>query len=387
MLKIIYLTRNFPPLQGGMERLNYHIYQELRTQYKVFLVGPKGAEGFVDDSSDIQTCPPLPVWHFLISSFWQTCRLVPQRCPVFIFAGSGVAALPAVLAGKLFGVPVLTYLHGLDIIAPNLLYQKFFLPAIRLSQGWLVNSQNTRRLAINAGMPAEKIEILNPGTDLPNLSDFDGGKGFRGRIKAGTRPILLSVGRLTKRKGLVEFINNALPRIVLNKPDVLLVVIGSEPIQSIAGYSEAISKTLVTSIEQLGLNENITFLGNVDDRTLSEAFLASQLHIFPVLDLPGDVEGFGMVAVEAAAHGLPTVAFASGGVPDSVKSGVSGWLIEPGDYPTMAEAIVRYLIAPDTSTITLGSCRQFAGQFSWKCLGKKLNDYCRQFLDRIQPTA
>ncbi len=283
---IIYLTRNFPPMQGGMERLNLHIYQGLCTQYEVLLIGPSGAKAFVDGSKHVQTNPPLPVWRFLMGSFWQTCRLIQQRRPAFIFAGSGVAALPAVLAGGLFGVPILTYLHGLDIIAPNFLYQKIFLPAICRSQGWLVNSRNTRRLAINAGMPAEKIEILNPGTDLPDCSDFDGGKGFRERIKAGTRPILLSVGRLTRRKGLVEFIKYALPQIVLSKPDILLVVIGSEPVQSVARHSKGISKSLVTISEQLGLKENIIFLGNVDDRTLSEAFLASQLHVFPVIDFP-----------------------------------------------------------------------------------------------------
>jgi phosphatidyl-myo-inositol dimannoside synthase len=384
MEKVIYLTRNFPPMQGGMERLNFHIYQELRTQYEVLLIGPKGAEAFVDGSSHIQTCPPLPVWCFLISSFWQTWRLIQKRRPAFIFAGSGVAALPAVLAGRLGGVPVMTYLHGLDIIARSHLYQNIFLPAIRHSQGWLVNSRNTRRLAMKAGMPAEKIEILHPGTDLPDIAEFGNGKAFRRRIGAGERPILLSVGRLTRRKGLLEFVDQVLPAILLRKPDVLLVVIGSEPSQSIAGATGAIKRKLHERIAQRGFDGNVLFLGNVDDRTLSEAFLASQLHVFPLLELPGDVEGFGMVAVEAAAHGLPTVTFATGGVPDSVETGVSGWLIQPEDYPAMAEAIVRHLIAPDTSTITPGSCRRFAEQFAWPLLGKKLNGFCRQFLSRIQ---
>ena len=386
-LKIIYLTRNFPPMQGGMERLNFHLYQELCTHYEVLLVGPEGAEGFVEDSSHVQTSPPLPVWRFLIASCWQTCRLVQKHRPAFIFAGSGVATLPAVLAGRLFGVPVLTYLHGLDIIAPNLLYQKIFLPAIRRSRGWLVNSRNTRRLAINAGMPAEKIEILNPGTDLPNLAEIESDNGFRRQIGAGERPILLSVGRLTRRKGLLEFVDRVMPTIATQIPGILLVIIGSEPVQSIARAKGKIEIKLRERIAELGLDKNVLFLGNVDDRTLSEAFLVSQLHIFPVLDLPGDVEGFGMVAVEAAAHGLPTVAFASGGVPDSVEEGISGWLIEPSDYPAMAEAIARNLAFTGSSAITRDSCRQFAEKFAWHCLGKKLNDYCRQFLDRIQTTV
>jgi phosphatidylinositol alpha-1,6-mannosyltransferase len=229
-------------------------------------------------------------------------------------------------------------------------------------------------------MPAEKIEILHPGTDLPDVAVVGDGKAFRRRIEAVDRPILLSVGRLTPRKGLLEFVDHCLPMIVRQRPDVLLVVIGSEPFHSVAGAKVAIERQLRERIQQHGFYGNVHMMGNVDDRILSEAYLASQFLIFPVLDFPGDVEGFGMVAVEAAAHGLPTVAFASGGVPDSVETGVSGWLIEQGDYPAMAEVIVQHLITPNTSKITTGSCRQFAEKFAWSCLGGKLNGFCRQFL-------
>ena len=123
------------------------------------------------------------------------------------------------------------------------------------------------------------------------------------------------------------------------------------------------------------------FLGEVDDKFLSEAYLSSQIHVFPGLDLPGDVEGFGMVAIEAAAHGLPTIAFAVGGVPDSVEPGVSGWLIEPGNYSDMADTILGYLFNSGASTITPDSCRKFSEQFAWHILGNKLNAFCHHFLD------
>ena len=362
-----------------MERLNFHIFDELQKENEVFLVGPKGADAFCANPAYVWTSPPLPVWRFLIASFLKTLYLSLTKRPQLIIAGSGIAALPAVLAGRLSGIPVLTYLHGLDIVVQNVFYQNIFMPMIKRSQGWLVNSRNTWRLAVNAGIPSEKIEILNPGTDLPNLSEIDA-RSFRDEIGAGARPILLSVGRQTRRKGLLEFVERTLLPITHSLPDVLLLVIGGVPIQSVSGPSGLIANSLRSRVTELGLVGNVMFLGEVDDKFLSEAFLSSQIHVFPGLDLPGDVEGFGMVAIEAAAHGLPTIAFAVGGVPDSVEPGVSGWLIEPEDYSAMTDFIVQHLLSPNASTITSGSCRQFAEKFAWTTLGGKLNRYCNQFI-------
>jgi phosphatidylinositol alpha-1,6-mannosyltransferase len=93
--------------------------------------------------------------------------------------------------------------------------------------------------------------------------------------------------------------------------------------------------------------------------------------VFPVKDIPGDVEGFGMVALEAAAHGLPTVAFGAGGVPDAVADGVSGSLVPAGDYPQMAACIDRYL-AGDWGSVSPASCVAFAEDFAWPGYGERL---------------
>jgi phosphatidylinositol alpha-1,6-mannosyltransferase len=80
-----------------------------------------------------------------------------------------------------------------------------------------------------------------------------------------------------------------------------------------------------------------------------------------------------MVAVEAAAHGLPTVAFNAGGVSDAVREGVSGRLIEPYDYPAFANAVLSILNQGDAD-ITDETCRAHARQFSWEKYGADLRD-------------
>ena len=76
---------------------------------------------------------------------------------------------------------------------------------------------------------------------------------------------------------------------------------------------------------------------------LHAAYAEADALVFPVLELPGDVEGFGMVALEAAAHGLPTFGFRSGGVPDAVQEGRTGELVSASDYGGLAERLANHL--------------------------------------------
>jgi phosphatidylinositol alpha-1,6-mannosyltransferase len=93
-------------------------------------------------------------------------------------------------------------------------------------------------------------------------------------------------------------------------------------------------------------------------------------------DTPGDVEGFGMVAIEAALFGLPTVAFAVGGVVDAIEDGRSGYLIYPGQYQEFAQIIIRYLTTPG-SAVTSGACMSHAKKYSWDSFGERLRGVCK----------
>jgi phosphatidylinositol alpha-1,6-mannosyltransferase len=211
---------------------------------------------------------------------------------------------------------------------------------------------------------------LHPGTELPTL-DAKTARDFRERHGFGQRPLLLSVGRLTQRKGLAEFVAKTLPLIVSHYQDALLLIIGDEASDALHTRTGSERERILAAARDVAVERNVHFLGRCDEATLGAAYQAADLHIFPVLELPGDVEGFGMVALESAAHGLPTIAFAVGGVSDAVQDGQTGTLVEPGDYGSLGEAMIRQLAQPRDGSAT-AICRDFAAGKAWPVFGERL---------------
>lgn len=364
------VTRNFPPLTGGMERLTFQSYQALRKQFAVSVCGPKGASKYVFETDRVTESNLSPLPRFLLSLQFRALQTALAQKPQIIHAGSGLATPAAWMAARATGAKVTAFVHGLDLVADNRLYQSLFLPAIRRCDMVFANSHHTLALAQQQGIPTEKLVLLHPGVALPDIGERSAlRRSFRREHNLGDAFLLLSVGRLTARKGLPDFIRHALPEIVEKLPNTILLVIGEEPQgalkHTLGVREEAMQAAIISKLEA-----HVRFIGKVDDAMLKAAYFAADAHIFPVLDLPGDVEGFGMVALEAAAHGLPTIAFASGGVPDAVLDGTTGRLVEPGNYAAISEAIVQTLRTP-YSDEQVQDCHHHAAQFTWPCFEER----------------
>lgn len=365
------VTRNFPPLLGGMEKLNEHLLRALLPRWQTALCGPAGCSKFAANSEVCESkVKPLP--RFLATTLMSALVLAARRKPEVVIAGSGLSAPIAWLAARLVGGRMVVYLHGLDVVAPSAVYRWLWLPFIRRCDLALVNSANTARLACEKGVPAGRVQILHPGTDIPAL-DTDKALAFRERFGIAQCPLLLSVGRLTRRKGLAEFVRYALPAILDRQPDTLLLVIGEDARNALHSPGGSERERIRREARQAGVEHSLRFLGHCDEPTLAAAYQASNVHVFPVLDLPGDVEGFGMVALEAAAHGLPTVAFAVGGVPDAVCDGRTGRLLPQGDYRALGEAVLLELEQARDEGV-LASCRAFAADKTWSAFACRLRE-------------
>lgn len=428
-MRILIVTRNLPPLVGGMERLNWHMAAELAKVAEVRVVGPEGAAALAPSGVPVREVPLKPLWKFLVRARVLARREARAWQPDLVLAGSGLTAPLARAAARASGAKTAVYVHGLDIAVKNRVYRALWLPAIRRADRVIANSRATAELCRNAGVDPARIGIVHPGVDLPLDADpaashapGHSGAGPQGRnpesvtvladsltkpIPGSThaahgqtrndepgvalarndrpvsdagdpsiefrshhgldnRPLLLSVGRLSARKGLREFVTHALPRIVAVHPDAMLLVVGDTPTQALHAEAQT-PASIQAAADAAGVGSNIKFLGVITDYgKLGAIYRTADVHVFPVREIPGDPEGFGMVAVEAAAHGLPTVAFATGGVVDAVAEGQSGRLVESGNYPAFADAVVATLAQRE---VLRCSCIEFARQFAWTKFG------------------
>lgn len=369
--RILHITRNLPPLVGGMERLNWHIADELSRYAQVELIGPSGAAALRPSAVPVTEVPLRPLPRFLLASAWQAVAVARRFQPHIVLAGSGLTAPAAWLAARASGARAHVYLHGLDAAVQHPAYRAVWHPAIRRMDGVIANSQPTAELARNLGVAAEKIRIVHPGVTLPAAPQSAAAlRDFRQRHQLGDRRLLLSVGRLTTRKGLREFVQHALPAIVQAAPDTLLAIVGDAPADSLRASVQT-RASIQAVADAAGIGQHLRFLGVITNpQELACAYESATLHIFPVRHLPGDPEGFGMVAIEAAAHGLPTVAFATGGIVDAVAEGESGHLVAPGDYPSLAQAALQILADDPGAWQTRTST--FAAQFAWPTLGNRM---------------
>lgn len=386
--RILLVTRNLPPLVGGMERLNWHMAKELSKYAEVRIVGPAGSAVSAPATVTVDEVPLRPLWKFLVRVQWCAWRVSCAWKPDVVVAGSGLTALAAWYAARSCGAWAAVYAHGLDLAVRHPVYRYLWWPALRHMDRVIVNSHPTAILAQAIGVQLDRIGVVFPGVALPanttiytdktaepevtlfhtsGISKEESAPDFRRQYGLGNRPLLLSVGRLSTRKGLREFVTQALPHIVAAHPDALLLVVGDAPRDALHAETQT-PHSIQMAAKQAGVGGNLRFIGTISDyRVLGSIYCAANVHVFPVRDIPGDPEGFGMVAVEAAAHGLPTVAFATGGVIDAVADGKSGCLIASGDYVAFAQAVQLLLAGRG---ILRESCMAFAAQFTWPLFGE-----------------
>jgi phosphatidylinositol alpha-1,6-mannosyltransferase len=369
---ILIVTRNLPPLIGGMERLNWHIADELSKGNQVSIISHEQAKVKAPLLTKFYGVPlnPLPI--FLIFAFFQTLWLCIKQRPDILFAGSGLTAPIVTVLAKIFRIKSIVYIHGLDIATSHKLYNLIWIPYIQHADQIIANSSPTYDLCLSKGISAKKLKIIHPGVTFPPKAKNESLiEQLKDKYALHGKKVLISVGRLTQRKGLNEFIDLSLSQIVKQIPNTVLVIIGDTPIQSLNKNLQS-KELILSTAKKYNIEQNIIFTGNIsDDDILSSFYYLADLHVFPVKHIPDDPEGFGMVAIEAATHGIPTVAFATGGIVDAVKDNESGYLIESGNYEKLTEKIIELL--KNSKHTNAEKCKTFAEGFAWDQLSNKFN--------------
>ncbi|MFI1361701.1 glycosyltransferase family 4 protein [Streptomyces griseochromogenes] len=213
---------------------------------------------------------------------------------------------------------------------------------------------------------AGRMVQLPPGVDEKTFHPGSGGDEVRARLGLTERPVVVCVSRLVPRKGQDTLIR-AMPRILAAEPDAVLLVVGGGPYE----------RDLRRLARETGVEASVRFTGSVPWSELPAHYGAGDVFAMPCRTRRGglDVEGLGIVYLEASATGLPVVAGDSGGAPDAVLDGETGWVVRGGEPTEAAERIVALLADAELRRRMGERGRQWVEEkWRWDLLAEKLRD-------------
>lgn len=367
---ILVLTWNFPPRRGGMENLIGSLCHRLKKTHPLFVI-----TSFAPSAGGQGDWIFRPRWpgfiSFFLYAFCQGFLLLWRDPGIKVILGGSALVIPIViLLAKIFCRNGVVLVHGSDLVYPSFLYQNLCVRWIGHCDRLVANSNFTASLAEIKKARRHAIHVIPPGVDTESFAlikakDAEREMGLEGR------KVLLSVGRLVRRKGIKEFLERSLPRIVAEIPDLCFVIAGENPTDSLIHHEDVLGE-IKTIVRDMGLQNHVRLLGWVSDDDLARIYQVSDLMVLPALSLEEDVEGFGIVILEAAAAGVPCVATRVGGIPDAVEDGKSGILAGPGEYEFMSQTIVT-LLRDDQTRLALGGYAQKRARekFDWNSVVRK----------------
>jgi phosphatidyl-myo-inositol dimannoside synthase len=307
---------------------------------------------------------------FLPLAFLRTLHLIVRRRVTHIVCGDAIAWAAVAPIAALTRARTAVMVHGLDLVFPNRLYQRFVVRWALPRAGRLVaNSAATRAVASETtGIDLAQIAIVHPRIQPPPTALSRTTARAELARRAGFAPtertlILVAIGRLVRRKGVEWFVENVVPELAV---DALLLVVGEGP------RSDPIKKL----VAKLSLEGRVRLLGRIDAEYREILLHGADICVLPNIRVPGDMEGFGIVAVEAAVRGTLVIASAIEGVRDSVIDDVTGVAVE-AENPT---AFIKAIELFQNRTLLEERAARYRAESSTRFLGNQ-SDGLLQALD------
>lgn len=370
------LSEIFPPKTGGSGRWFWEIYRRLPRERYLIAAGEDARQAAFDATHDLRVVRmPLTLRQWGIRSWLGVSgyagvirrlkRVVLAEHSTMIHCGRVLPEGVVSLALRWWlGLPYLCYVHGEDVTTAKDSREYTFLVrhVLRGARLLIANSNNTARILREEwGLAPERIRVLHPGVDTERFVPASRDLATRRELAWGERPVVLTVGRLQKRKGH-DYMIRALTEIRRAIPDVLYSIIGDG--------EERIE--LERIVREEGLEGHVQFLGETDDRRLIACYQQCDLFILPNRQVGKDIEGFGMVLLEAQACGRPAVGGASGGTSETMNAPATGRII-PCESPELIASAVADLLSDRQRLDDMGrAARQWTiDHFDWDSLAKQ----------------
>lgn len=382
------LTYDFPPIGGGIARMMGELARRYPPGSLTVSTGRCPGSDSVDaalpnrvhrasvDSRRLRTIQGLIVWSR------QARALARAFDPEFVWCGNlKPAGFPAAWIHRRAGTPYGIFLHGSELLL--LQHRIRYLPRKRIAAAFALRhaavlvcvSEWTRQLCLRVleemGFGPGEVELrtLALGTDPERFVPGLDSREVRARYGLGERPWLLTVARLAAHKGIDTGIE-ALAALRASHPELQYVVVGNGVKQS----------ELESLARRRGVGDRVRFLTAVADADLPALYNGAVLYLG--LSRPEEllIEGFGISLTEASACGIPVVGGRAGGIPDAVRDGETGLLVDSTDLDAVLAAI-HCLLADPALRLRLGQAgrRAVETHYNWERVTREVRRMGQDF--------
>ena len=340
-MRLLFVSHSFPPPDaplsnmGGMQRVATELHEALgeRDDVAMHTLALRSSWKWVH----VKAVP------FLVSLAVRLGREASAHRADTILFTSMTTALPLLIAGpalKKKGIRLAAIVHGLDVTDPNPVYQLAVRRVCGMLDAVMPVSRATGEELVARGVPRERVHVVPNAVDLDRFEGVAASRAEPGRLSIAGAPelpedafLLVTVGRQVRRKGFDWFIENVMPKLPSR---VFFWLAGDGPER----------ENIEAAIQRNGLQRRVRCLGKISEEDLVELYRRGQLFVMPNVVVPGDMEGFGIVMLEAGACGLPTLAADLEGIRDVIDEGVNGWFAPSEDADAFASRIEALLEDP-----------------------------------------
>lgn len=359
-LKILFISRAYPPVIGGIENQNYGIGKYLAEITEVRIIANKRGKKF------------LPL--FLVQATFQSLFSL-WKYDVVLF-GDGVLA-PLGVFLKFFNPKkrFASIIHGLDITYAHKqtlmgkIYRTINIPSLKRLDKLIMVGNHTITEAVGVGIPRKKCFFIPNGFELDAIHK----KHTRDELEKvldmdlTEKKVILRVGRFVRHKGLPWFIENVMPKLPEN---YILVAAGGRVAKKTAGDDD-IYPDCEKLIEKLNLQEKVKLMTNIPQEDLNILFNTVDLFISPNIEVHGSMEGFGINAIEGSACKKVVIASDLQGLKDAIYDGKNGFLVEPENSDQWRKKIEAVLEADEFREAFGERAQKFTIEnFSWGEIAK-----------------
>jgi len=362
-MRLLLVTQDFPPNTGGIETYSMELAKRFVESSEDFAVMAPSHH----DAPQLDENLPFPVYRIPVKN-----SLLPLAAPfpVMYYMLKKTLAAPFPVMYYMLKTRFDTALHaqwqtsGSSIFSRKLGYPKHIYVAAHAREllispfngdsGWISQKLHNRRkkmfskidgffpvsnytasLLHKEGIPKQKTNVVGNGTDPAVFKPIDT-RDLAEQLNVQNKKVILSICRLVPRKGL-DLVIKAVAELVKKRKDIVYLIGGTGPDD----------KKLQSLVSEYELENHVRFLGRIPDHKMAAYYSLGDVFVMPARNEPPDVEGFGIVFLEANSCGTPVIGSKTGGIPDAVVHGETGFLIDNNNLVQLINYLEELLSNPE----------------------------------------